>query len=545
MKTLIVIPQYYKIRGRYYQMPLGLAYINAALREAKLDVECLNMNHIEAEDRYAVLADRVVNGQIDCVLCGGISPIWKTIKKVFDTVKAVKPSVITVGGGGCFTSEPLVASELIGVDYAVIGEGEITDVELLQTLENKGDVSHVEGIVYKMQGGGYLQTPPREQITDIDSIPFPCYEGFDMELWLDNQRVSNEYFAAYSDKPRMMPMILGRSCPFQCKFCFHPTGNRYVVRSLDNFFQELDIWKQKYAPTCILVLDELFSSSVERVYEFCERIKTYDVKWIVQMRVDIITSELLHTMHDAGCISISYGLESFSPTVLKNMRKHIATEDIERALKLTYEAGIDIQGNFIFGDELEDEHTIYETLTFWFAHQEYHIYLGMIETYPGSGYYQDLMKGKGREEKKDFLEKEVYITNLTKMSDEVYEKYRTLFALLNFYYGPQDFPGKKIYLNEAGEGVVEVTCSHCGEKNRWSGVEKHIMENTYFLLRCRSCNQRNLIYNRKERLKEWDKIKHLCDMVAMAENEQDFKEAVDILYRVYMEVRDPEKPFPI
>lgn len=154
MRILLVIPQYYNRRERFYQMPLGLAYINAVLRKADFDVECLNMNHIEAEDRYAVLADRVVNGQIDCVLCGGISPIWKTIKKVFDTVKAVKPSVITVGGGGCFTSEPLVASELIGVDYAVIGEGEITDVELLQTLENKGDVSHVKGIVYKMQGGG-------------------------------------------------------------------------------------------------------------------------------------------------------------------------------------------------------------------------------------------------------------------------------------------------------------------------------------------------------------------------------------------------------
>lgn len=545
MRILIVIPQYYNRRERFYLMPLGLAYVNAALREAKLDVECLNMNHVEAEDRYSVLADKVVDGNFDYVLCGGISPLWRAIKKVFDTVKQVKPSVITVGGGGCFTSEPLIASELIGVDYAVIGEGEITDVELLQTLEQKGDVSQVKGIVYKMQGGGYLQTPPREQIADIDSIPFPCYEGFDMDLYLEKQRVSDDYYASYSDEPRVMPMILGRSCPFQCKFCFHPTGNRYVVRSLDNFFQELDMWQEKYAPTCILILDELFSASVERVYEFCERIKPYNIKWIVQMRVDIISRELLHIMRDAGCISISYGLESFNPVVLKNMRKHIATKDIKKALKLTYEAGIDIQGNFIFGDELEDEHTIYETLSFWFKHPEYKINLGMIETYPGCGYYKELMKDKGNEERKAFLEKEEYLVNLTKMPDEVYEKYKVLCTLLSFYYMPQDFPDKKIYLNEEGENVVEVQCAHCNKINRWSGVKKYVVDQSYFMLRCRSCNHRNIIYSKKERLKEWDKISNLCNMVAAAENEQDFKEAVDTLYRVYMEIRDPKNPFPI
>lgn len=210
MKILLVIPEYYKRRERFYQIPLGMAYINAALREAKFDVECLNMNHIEAEDRYSVLASRVVDGKIDCMLCGGLSPLWKTLKKVFDTVKAARPSIVTICGGGGITSEPLIASELIGVDYAVVGEGEITDVELLQTLMAHEDVSKVKGIVYKTEDG-YVQTPPREQIEDVDSIAFPCYDGFDMELYLDNQRVSDEYYCSYSDQPRAMPMILGRS----------------------------------------------------------------------------------------------------------------------------------------------------------------------------------------------------------------------------------------------------------------------------------------------------------------------------------------------
>lgn len=432
----------------------------------------------------------------------------------------------------------------MGVDYAVIGEGEITDVELLQTLMTHGDVSKVKGIVYKTPEG-YKQTNPREQIADIDSVAFPCYDGFDMEQYLDNQRVSDEYYSSYSDKPRIMPMILGRSCPFECKFCFHPIGNKYRVRSLDNFFMELDVWKEKYAPTCILILDELFSSSIERVYDFCRRIKSYELKWVVQMRVDIITKELLQTMRDAGCISISYGLESFSSVVLKNMRKHIEPEDIEKALRLTYEEGIDIQGNFIFGDEQEDEHTIYETLKFWFKHPEYRINLGMIETYPGCGYYRALIEKHKIEDRRAFLERDEWLINLTRMPEDVYEKYKVVFQLLTFYYNPQCINEKKEYLDDENENVLEAKCVHCGKTNRWSGIKKYILNQSYFQLRCRFCNHRNLIYSKKERLKEWDKMEYLCRMVAMARDEHDFKEAVDILYRIYMDIRDSECPFPV
>lgn len=548
MKILLVIPAYnsykYRRRGVPYLMPVGLAYINAALREADLNVNCLNMNYL-GEDCYSVLAQRVIDDDIDYVLCGGLSPHWREIKKVFDTVKKVKPSVITIGGGGLFTAEPLVAAESTGVDFAVIGEGEITDVELLRALNAHQNVSNVKGIVYKTREG-YRQSPPREQIMDLDSISFPCYDGFEMEEFLRSQRTTdNLHHSFYSDYPRVIPMVMGRSCPYQCKFCFHPVGNKYRMRSLDNFFAELDMLMEKYAPTCITILDELFSSNTKKVYEFCERIKPYHLKWLVQMRVDIINKELLDTMHDAGCISISYGLESFSPVVLNNMRKNITTEDMERALRLTYEAGIDIQGNFIFGDELEDEHTIYETLSFWFKHPEYGINLAMIATYPGSGYYQDLVKNKIIQDTKDFLEREEWVINLTKLSDETFKKYRLVLRLIFYYYNPMSVSDKKIYMDENGEGVIEAECVHCGALNRWGGIRKYLLNQVCFTLICRHCNHRNNIYCNKERLTYWDSIEYLCRMVAEAKDEHDFKLAVDVLYRFYVSVRDPEKSIPI
>lgn len=97
-----------------------------------------------------------------------------------------------------------------------------------------------------------------------------------------------------------------------------------------------------YKPTAVDVVDELISFKTGRLFEFCERIKPYNILWSVQMRVDIVTKEILQKMRDCGYYSISYGLESFRQPVLSNMRKHITPSQIEYALRLTFEVGIDI-----------------------------------------------------------------------------------------------------------------------------------------------------------------------------------------------------------
>ncbi len=547
MKILLVVPFYKWNKDQFYNLPLGLAYINAAVRNANFDISVLNLNEIDTEDIYGCLTDKIITDKIDCVLCGGLSPIWEKIKKVFDVAKQINPNIITIGGGGLFTSEPIAAAELLEVDYAVIGEGEITCVELLQTLSQQGgenNVSKVKGIVYKTAEGIYKQTPLRGEIKDLDSIAFPCYDGFEVERYLDSQKIQEGHMLSRCIKPRLMSMILGRSCPYSCKFCFHPTGSTYRTRSLDNFFVELDYLMEKYNLTMLFVADELFSVRHEKVYEFCKRIKPYNIKWCVQMRVDTVTKDLLQAMHDAGCFSISYGLESYSPKILKNMRKHIAPEDINKTLKLTYDASIDIQGNFIFGDELEDLHSVYETMRFWFQHPEYMINLGVIQTYPASGYHQELVKrGINR---KEFLENSNWTLNLTQYPYEIWWKYYTVIILLAFYYHPKSTYGilKNVHKNENGEWIFDAKCAHCGvETNVW-GVPEIMMEHSWFILTCPECNHRSKYIWRRDKLVNWDKLEYLCRMVADARNEHDFKEAVDTLYRMYMSLRDPIKPFP-
>lgn len=507
------------------------------------------MNHIDVEDRYAYLADYIRSEKIDCVLSGGLCPEWKVIKKIFDTAKSVRPDIITICGGGMITSEPIPCAKLLQVDYAVVGQGEITDVELVQTLIGHGDVAKVNGIVYRTKDGEYKQTLPREEIHDLDTVPFPNYEGLDMDKYLDEQKVSDQLgFSCSYDRPRTMAMVLGRSCPYQCKFCFHPSGTKYRQRSLDNFFKELDVVVKTYHPKSLSIMDELFSADPKQVDEFCKRIKTYGLTWVVQMRVDMkgLSLELLKNMRDAGCCCISYGLESYSPKVLKNMRKHITPEQIEHTLKMTYDASINIIGNFIFGDEVEDESTIYETMRFWFDHPQYGINLSMIETYPGSEYYKELVQCGKITDKLAFLKRDDWRINLMQMPDETYWKYVVLVQLLSFYYHPQSTLGtiEGIYQNEYGEWVLETKCPHCGAKNIYHNVRESMLRQSYFKILCQECFRSADFWCNQERLPNYDKLEYLCRMVAAAKDEHDFRAAVDTLYRTYLEIWDPANPYP-
>lgn len=547
MKCLLVIPPYNdgNYANYFYIMPMGMAYINTAMRQAGLDVTCINLNNYEYNEAFQVLSAKIIEDNIDCVMSGALSGSWHILKRIFDTVKAVRPEVITIGGGGAYTSEPVPTAELTGVDYAVIGEGEITDVELVQTLIAGGDVSKVNGILYK-ENGVYKRTPAREEIQDLDSIAFPSYEGFDMETWLDSQKLSNGYYLNKLDNPRAISMILGRSCPYNCKFCFHPSGSKYRIRSLDNFFEELDIVVEKYQPNCILVLDELFSAKVERIYEFCKRIKPYNLNWLCQMRVDIVTKELMQAMKDAGCHSICYGLESHSPAVLKNMRKYIDIADIDRALEITYDVGIDIEANFIFGDEMEDMHTFYETMSWWFKNQKYAIHLLMIETYPGTGYYEGLMKGKTVSDRKQFIQQSKFLVNLTK-DPGFWEKVLVVIRVLSIYF-IHELQGELLELYEEPDGkVVLVTrCRHCGGVSTYTDIPGSAFITPVLQLGCRHCGHRNKFYTVDTKdIPNYDILEYLCRMLSQAQNEQDFAHAVDTLYMMYMGLRNQENPFPV
>ncbi len=479
MNFLVVIPKFTTSPDQDYIFPVGVAYIAAALRQHGFSVQGLDLNRFAASPAE-VMATVIREQSIDVVATGGISAHYDKVKAVVAGARQVKSRIVTVVGGGVMSSEPELMLDLLGVNFGVIGEGEVTMVELARELTTTRNYSSVNGIIFSAPDGRLAQTAPRGPIKDLSQLAYP-----------DENLLQNYY----QSRSRIYNLVASRSCPYKCTFCYHPIGDVYRQRELDDLFREIETSYQKYAPFHYRIIDELFSCKPQRVLEFCERIRPFHVKWDVQMRVGDVNPDLLATMREAGCVLVSYGLESGSQEVLKSMRKHTRVEEILRAVDLTYASRVQVQGAYIFGDTAETKDTVIETLSLWLKQRQVGIGLWPIEVYPGTALYQRAVENGTIPDRARYITQGCRAFNSTRMPDSDALQAMLLMYLLATTYN--HVPAKTLdcrpgQLVDKGNGKsaqlfdVQVQCPHCQE------VIHYADQPMYGGLKwvCRSCNRR-------------------------------------------------------
>ena len=499
MKILLIVPRFIDKHATYYDFPIGMAYISAALKRAGHEVQCLNLNnHQEKSERLVAMTVRKFHP--DIIGTGGLSVHYRLIKAVIESARLVMPSLTVMVGGGIVSSEPELMLKALGADVGVLGEGEETVVKLMCAIEKGYDLTHVSGIIFKNIVGDeekIVKTMEPPPISDLDSLPWPDYEGFGIKTRIDFEKITDRIYFNHIKQPRTIEMIASRSCPFDCSFCYHPLGKVYRERSLDNFFQELEYLVSTYGINNLMVLDELFAVKSERLTEFCRRIKSYDLKWVVQLRVDLVSEEILDLMKNSGCVSISYGIESMNEKVLIGMKKKITPVLIEQALELTYKKGIDIQGNLILGDTTETYESANDTINWWLKHRKYQIGLGTIQQYPGTKIYRDAI-GKGViVDKLNFIDSGCPTVNTTSMDDAVFFYILNWAILLNavMTVPSKILSYKKLKAIDPLHGAlcsIDCVCPHCGQINKFPAlpIKETLFNRRTLRLSCCKCFKR-------------------------------------------------------
>jgi radical SAM superfamily enzyme YgiQ (UPF0313 family) len=455
MRFLFVMPRFATNFGDYYTLPLGIAYVTAAMKQAGFEVETLNLNH-SPRPIEELLKEAIAQGA-DVVCTGGLSGHYRAVKHILDAARSARPGILTVLGGGLLSSEPEVVMAGTGADFGVIGEGEETMCELAAALESGGSPLAVPGLVLR-RDGHLERSPARKEVGDLDALPWPDYEGFGLTTYLD--------LIFPPGARRMMSVATSRSCPYRCTFCYHPTGHKYRQRSLDAFFAELDHLVRTYRLEHVNIQDELFSRDPERTREFCRRIRGYGITWDCQLRVDLVSAPLLEELKAAGCRYLSLGIESMDDTILKSMRKHITREQIERALELTRDADVEIQGNLIFGDLEETLDTAHNTLDWWKAHPEYKLSIFFIMVYPGTHLYQDACRRGLIPDRLKFLEDGCPLLNVSRMTEA---EFSDLGETLAAYRDACPYPPAGLEVLDIDRRAcctVEMACRKCGRSSR-------------------------------------------------------------------------------
>lgn len=390
--VLIIAPPY---RLSQTTFALGLMWIAAVLQKAGHKVEVIDMDVLNLTE--GEFTRQLRERTYDYLCTGGMITAWNFLRFTCDYVKKVHPHVTVVVGGGVVTSTPESFLSVAMADIGVIGEGEETVLEIIDAVENKRSLGMVHGIVYR-ENGKIVRTRERMPIEDLDTIPFPAWDLFDVKNTYSRYPSCHSLFKA----KRLGSIYTNRGCPFQCTFCY--TDKRVRQRSVSNVIEELKELKDRYGIRHIMIADDLFVVRKERTIEFCEALikNKLGLTWSATGRCNIVEPNFLRIMKRAGCDFMGLGIESGSESVLKLMKKNQTPKQIIEAVRMVRDAGIVPGGTFILGMPGETCQTIRETVNLYKEINRYRAHVNRFffaTPYPGTPLYAQMCaKGKIKDE---------------------------------------------------------------------------------------------------------------------------------------------------
>ena len=360
--------RYGNLAGAGSSMPaLGVLTLAAAVRSKGfnpfvVEASALGLSYEDTIRIIAEISPRYV----------GISSTTLTIfpaAKIARLMKELDPGITVIVGGPHLTAVPQQTMERFPqFDIGVIGEGEETTIELLNTLADHRDLSDVKGIIFgpsvynpSAEPNRPTITPRREFIQHLDDYPFPAWDllpGFPKAYKPPPFKVKNS---------PAVSIVTSRGCPYQCTFCDTSVfGNRFRAYSAEYITAMIEELYHKYGIREFMIEDDTFLVSKKRAFDICESILKAGLKisWSCNSRVDLVDKDILAMMKRAGCWYIGFGIESGNQAILDLEKKNITLEQAVKAVKLTREAGILAKGFFMVGHPRETQHSLQETIDF-------------------------------------------------------------------------------------------------------------------------------------------------------------------------------------
>jgi radical SAM superfamily enzyme YgiQ (UPF0313 family) len=367
--------------------PLGLTILAAVLREKGHEVRI-----IDAAVLGLSYEDTIKNILYEKPKYVGTTSVTVSIfnaAKLNMILKERDNEIKTIVGGPHVTALPVDTLERFPqFDYCVVGEGEISLVNLLNHIEEKSNLNNVGGIVFR-DNGKVKFTGRIDYIRDLDTLP--------MDAWDLLPNFPHGYKSSVHKLGRFptSSLITSRGCPGQCIFCDNLTfGQKIRGYSAEKVVDTMKYLVKNYGIKDIFINDDNFIALRKRCYEICELLQKekIDLTWGCYSRVDIVKRDLLKMMKTAGCWRIAYGLESGSQEALNEMRKKETLEQMEQAVRWTKEAGIRAKGFFMIGNPLETEETLKKTIKFAKKLELDDFHVTFLSPMPGSELYRNAEK---------------------------------------------------------------------------------------------------------------------------------------------------------
>lgn len=337
-------PKEQKIMKPY--APLGILYLCAHMRSKGFDVDVFDTTFSSREELYhhlrteapstlGIYANLMTRGNVIEILGVAREAGWKTV----------------VGGPepGAYSLEYLQNN----ADFVVSGEGEVTTEELLLALRNgEQNFSTIAGLAFLDADGNMHQNPPRAQIENIDLQPWPARDAIDIHRYVETWRTHHGSGS--------INFITARGCPYRCNWCSHQVyGQSHRRRDPIKVVDEVEWLIGTYSPDMVWISDDVFTINHPwlRTYAAEMRRRGIRIPFECISRADRLNAEMLDLLAELGCFRIWIGSESGSQRILDSMERGVKIEQVQNAVHMSRERGIQ-SGMFLMwgyeGEELED-----------------------------------------------------------------------------------------------------------------------------------------------------------------------------------------------
>jgi anaerobic magnesium-protoporphyrin IX monomethyl ester cyclase len=342
-------------------LPLGLAYVAAALREAGHEVSVLDAV-IAAPARatedygftyFGLRPDEIaecIDPAADAIgLTTMFSFQWPLSRAIANAVKAAHPSKLLIGGGEHFTGMSEYSLRQAPLDFVVRGEGEATAQELFAALSGTGTtIEGVPGLAF-LRAGRYVETAKRVRIREVDALRWPAWDYFDPVSYY------RAGFIFGVDEGMTMPILATRGCPYACTYCSNPGmwGRSWFARSPQDVAEEIDTYHRRYGATSFPFHDLTAILKKSWIVAFCEELIRRDLRITWQLpigtRVEAVDAEVARLLRRTNGRSLTFAPESGSARTRALIAKKMTEEDLMAAVRASVGAGLNVSSFFVVG----------------------------------------------------------------------------------------------------------------------------------------------------------------------------------------------------
>lgn len=362
--------------------PIGASYIASATRNAGHDVRFVDL--MMSRDPTAELATAVREFEpdvvgfsirnIDNIIAQHTTWPLGDMHELIDCVRRNSAARIVLGGPAVSILKQAIL-ERMDADFAVVGEGEESFPRLLAALMDADDFSGIPGLCYRENG----------QIHANEPVPRPHFGGSGMEDWIQ--------WDGYERAGGTWAIHTKRGCPLACIYCTYPVmeGRAHRTRSAVEVVNEIERVMIDIGPRTFEFTDSTFNVPESHARAICEEVIRRKLRVrlsAVGINPSAVSAELFTLMKRAGFCSLVISPDSASETMLRNLRKGFAVEQVRRSAELARASGIHCTWFFLLGGPGETRATVEETLSFIEANLNWKYFLTVLLTglriFPGT-----------------------------------------------------------------------------------------------------------------------------------------------------------------